>query len=244
MQDIIEKIRWGRTKEFIVLGEEMPPSGPAAALSTIGTNEQTTRGVVHVVFPSISMKSYDAIGFVAARWPLLELYINEMTVLLTNVTGGDPNMRGIYNWKRRIAYHEEQFRQAFEGYQKIVAIHQEIMKLVRRTKRVRDFVCHGQVVGQPTKKGFSLRFIDHSVEGDSEKRYLVADLYEIAAEMSHAAGFLEAIAKVDPDMFSFSSQELSALQSVFGAGRWNLAIDRALKIKRPEPSADRRDGHR
>jgi hypothetical protein len=210
----------------------MPPNGDAAALGFFGIKYMPTNGGkgVNVVFAPIPIHMYATLGHIVARWPILELYIDEMTKLLTNITGGDPDMRGVYNAKRRLTYHEQQFSLAFTGHPEIISYHREIMKIVKKVKRVRDYVGHAQIVGQPTKKGFTVRFIDHSIKGNKERRYLDDDLMKIASDISHAAGFLDALAKADEQILEFSSEDISALRRVFGNDRWTTAICRTLKI--------------
>lgn len=185
---------------------------------------------VVAVYPALPDHIYGVLGHIAARWPILELYIDEMTKLLTVKTGGDPEMKGVYNAKKRISYHEEQFSLAFQGHQRILAYHHEIMKLIRRVKRVRDYVGHAQIVGQSTEKGFTVRFVDHTMNGNREPKYTSDDLMKIASDISHAAGYLESLATADSDVLPFSSSDISALQDALGADRWNKAIGLALKI--------------
>lgn len=231
MASLLGKFRIHHNTVYAI-GEEMPTTGPAGAAAVMSFRHRSTAGDEHVsiVLPALPIGIYATLGHIAARWPILELYIDEMTKLLTAVTGGDPEMRGIYNAKRRLAYHEEQFALALTGYPNVIAYHQAVMKIVHRVKRVRDYVGHAQIVGQPTPKGFSVRFVDHSIKGNREKRYTDDDLMKIASEISHAAGFLDALARGDAQILRLSSREISALQLVLGADRWSEAIGRALKI--------------
>jgi hypothetical protein len=139
-------------------------------------------------------------------------------------------MRNIYNVKRRLAYHEAQFALAFAGRPRVISSHAAIMKMVKRAKRVRDYVGHAQIVGQPGPRGFTIRFIDHTMRGNRERRFTDDDLMKVASEISHAAGFLEALAIGDEDVLTLSSTDISALRHVLGADRWEEAICRALKI--------------
>lgn len=219
-------------KTIYAVGEEMPKEGPAGAAGvfTISHRFPQQGEVVQVVFPALPIGLYAELGHIVSRWPILELYIDEMTKMLTKVTGGDPEMRGIYNAKRRIAYHEEQFALAFSNHPKIIAYHQAVMKVVRRSKRVRDYVGHAQIIGQPSPKGFTVRFIDHTIKGPRERRYTGDDLLRVASDISHAAGYLEALATANAEVLRLSSPDIAALQRTLGADRWKRAIGRALKI--------------
>lgn len=212
--------------------EELSKSGAAAAVGIMSAFAPSPSGGkgVKVVFPAISIHVYPLLGHIAARWPILELYIDEMTRLLTEVTGGDPDMKGIYNAKRRLAYHEEQFREAFAKHSDILSCHAEVMKMVKRVKRVRDYVGHAQIIGQAGRPEYTIRFIDHNIKGSRERRYSKDDLMKVASEISHAAGFLDALATGDVDVLPLSSQDISALQRILGVDRWTAAIGRALKI--------------
>jgi len=221
----------------MAIDDDTPNSRPGAAIGPISFKVAPPDGgkSVLVVYPALSMPFYAMLGNIVARWPMLELYIDEMTKLLTTVTGGDPDMKGIYNAKRRLAYHNEQFGIAFAGHTDLIAYHAEVMTLVMRAKRIRDYVGHAQIIGQPTAEGFRVRFIDRTVRENTERKYSSDDLMKVASEISHATGFIEAIAMADEDVLPLPSRDISALRRVLGEGRWTAAIGRALKIQ-PQPS--------
>lgn len=217
---------------FYGMGDNKSPGPGAAAAMFAAKHGPRIAGekCVVAVYPALPDHVYGMLGHIAARWPILELYIDEMTKLLTVKTGGDPEMKGIYNAKRRLAYHEEQFSLVFQGHPKILAYHHEVMKLVRRVKRVRDYVGHAQIVGQSTEKGFTVRFVDPTMKGNREPKYTSDDLLKVASDISHAAGYLESLATADSEVLPFSPPDISALRDAFGEDRWSRAISLALKI--------------
>jgi hypothetical protein len=88
MASPLSAFRLDHTTVYAV-GEEMPATGDAAAVAVLTAKHMPLNGGkgVNVVFPALPINLYATLGQIAARWPILELYIDEMTKLLTAVTG-------------------------------------------------------------------------------------------------------------------------------------------------------------
>lgn len=187
---------------------------------------------IRVVFPSVDIEIYSILGQIISRWSALDMIITEQVGLLIAYRN-----KTVTGWRKseankRIKLLEDEVGEIFCSSPVLLASYREAISIVRKCAKIRNLIAHAQMSGYVRDGKTAIKFIDQSISANTEKVFSQSELWHVASEISHVAGFLESLAVADPDFLHLSSQDISELQRVLGKDRWSRASAQALKLPR------------